>query len=131
MKEDMSVVYVTSGTSLFLLANSVWDFSCAFSLFLHIPPLNSMHTALWVDETDSINPAARHLMACLVFTWGGMRLAAGIGASMEWACLSYLIEGFVFGSGVATGRMRVWQGMCVSLSSLVLAVCFSLDFQAW
>ncbi len=119
---------IVSGASIFLIVNSLWDFLCVSSLLLHIPPLRSIHTAIWKDENDTYNPAACHLMACLVFVWGWMRLAAGVWGAMEWACISYLIEGFVFGSGVLSGRMLVCRGGVVSLLSLILAVVFYYYF---
>ena len=118
-----AIIAIVSGAPLFLILNAVWDFGCALSIFFSIPPMNTLHADLWKDENDTANPAARHLMAYLILIWGGMRLAAGVGWPVEWACVSYLIEGVVFGGEVICGRMH-WQGVWVSLSSLLLAVCF-------
>ena len=65
-------------------------------------------------------------MAYLILTWGCMRLASASGAGLEWACVSYLIEGIVFVSeAMVFGRMRTVAGVAVALVSFFLALCYS------
>lgn len=120
----MNTMDIMYGPSVLLTIFAIWDFGCALSILLHIPPLNSQHISFWKDENDQTNPAASHLMAYLIFVWGWMRLLAGMGWPMEWACVSYLIEGCVFGCEVLFGRMYA-KGMLVSLLSFLLAFYFN------
>ncbi len=92
--------------------NAAWDFSCALSILLHVPPLDCVHSSLYKKE---LSTPARGLLACLLLSWGCMRLGAG-------ARTSYLLEAAMFAYEVCVSRrVHAARGGFVSLLSLALA----------
>jgi hypothetical protein len=79
---------------------------------LDVPPLDCVHSSLYKEELP--NPA-RGLLACLLLSWGCMRLGAG-------ARTSYLLEAAMFAYEVCVSRrVHAARGAFVSLLSLALA----------
>jgi hypothetical protein len=118
------MIFVPTVSTIILLANGIFDLSCACSIFADIPPLNTIHTSLWYDPIDSTNSAATHLMAFLIFFWGTLRIWGAFDIVCRTACsFSYLIEGMVFASEtVIFQRMHFAQGLAVSIASLFLGI---------
>ena len=93
---------------------------------MDIRPLNTVHTSLWKEGEGGDTPAASHLMAYLILYWGCMRLASASGAPIEWAVVSFLVEGVVFAcEGLIFGKVHAAQGMAVAFVSFGLALCYA------
>ena len=117
------MLFVPSVSTIILLANAIFDFACSFSILADLPPLNTVHTSLWLDELDANNNAARHLMAFLIMAWGSMRLWGAFDVCRIAACFSYLLEALVFGSQtVVFQRMHYSQGLAVCVASIFLGI---------
>ncbi len=117
-----------------LVVDGVSNLCCAFSLLFHVSPLQAVCTSLWKVDDECSNDTASHFMAYLILVWGAMRLLAGLGWGLEWACVSYLIEVNVFAcETLLFERMHFAQGMGVSVSSFLLALCiyYMASLQGW
>ena len=65
-------------------------------------------------------------MGYLIFVWGGMRLASAAGAGVEWALVSFLIEGVIFGTETLVfGTMHTADGTAVAFVCFALLFCYS------
>lgn len=112
----------------FLIANGVYDILCGICTLFNLPPLNILHTSCWKNEEDFQNEAACRLMGYLIFVWGGMRLASAAGAGIEWACVSFLIEGAIFATETLVfGTMHTGEGTAVAFACFGLLFFYSLQ----
>ena len=107
----------------FILINVFWDIISAAAIVLKYEAIASWHTDLWVNDDDRTNPAARTLMAWLIFTFGLARLAAVIDPSVYLTCglVSYIIEGLLFLVSTCMGTIKRQEGFIVAFGSFGLA----------
>lgn len=108
-----------------LIIQAVWDFGCAWSILLHIPPLWHVHISFWKDESNVSNEVARRLLAYLILVWGALRLeGATVGGVPYGPTASFVLEGVVFGCETFVFR-TVWlgKGACVTIVCFVMAMC--------
>lgn len=108
-----------------LILNAVWDFLCAWSILLDIPPLRHVHISFWKDELTVNSYAARRLLAYLILVWGTLRLESGAVGDVPYGSVaSFLLEGMVFGCETFVFQ-TMWpgQGSSVTVGCFVFAAC--------
>ena len=121
-----------AAVSVLLLANAVWDFLCAFAMFVDVGysgggwVLADAHFALWrLDADRRDNPAAKLLFAVLVLQWGIMRSLSAATADPLKALISYSMEALLLTSGSIAGLMGWRKAVaCVLLCGACAAVLF-------
>ena len=114
--------------------NGVWDAFAGGAMLFYLRfdrDLPLPHWALWIEEPDRRNRAARLLFVGLVFMWGGLRLLyaqclfgyyyyvvdvpvplACDSASVVW---SYILECILCAGGALVGRMHEGRALMVCL----------------
>ena len=117
---------------LLLIANGVWDVACAFFMLVEMLPISDSclvsscmadtHFALWAQEADRSNPAAKVLFTILVLQWGVMRFVAAFDDNVMMALFSYGFEALLMLVGLAAGMLEPRKGCAVLALSLACAL---------
>jgi hypothetical protein len=130
-----------------LWLNGLWDMACVGGMLMirrrrgeeeedEEETCVTLHWALWAQEADRSNPAARLLFGALVLLWGGVRLiaAACLFFNDEWnnnaarwfALWTYALEGallLVGAKGLMMRRERALFAAALCLPMMMLLLC--------
>jgi hypothetical protein len=107
---------------ILLITNGLYDILCAISIIMDVGPLKTLHTALFTEKIE--NPLTRHLLAYWIFTYGNIRLLAGIQSDFAIAAaVTYFIEALCFEYESRIRKSTVtWKTDIVALLSVAIGM---------